>query len=570
MTKKNSNSSGNRPRASRRDMAVQPNALTNMHRTGDNIYTERAIDSVVQILQPYYKLAKQRENHGRDQRQLMLDFHFDDAYIVKEDNGLEHTGDLVATIRFRDLPGVSPNHYAEVRQLFKDALRETVEIRTERGVKTRALFYVIQEYETREIRDSKTGEIITVRGNQLKKNEIKIGIDQELMANGFFLTQNGGYTQFYFPTTRHTKTTTANRIYKFLCQQRGMNGDLFRVDYTKVREQCGLWNSEDGSIINGVNIVSAAAKIAKKDGLDWAQMKPTERDTYLQRSRTKAEEKYAYYSEFAKRYLAQAKKELDDLVKNFLTNFTFDYKPIFSDGRAKGKIPKFVEFTILPCAVDDELVADRDLDVKEVNARELMEKLKLQAAEINTFIRRLCIGDIDHLLVKLRQLIRDKENVKTDLHNWAKRSISNFFKDELPGLRGFTPAEEVREQGRTQEITIADATTKRIIPEEPERVGQRAAIYNALGEREVFTDDEQRRFNAFKEECKLNEVIAPHYDKHIAPLFFHNFSRDGRTIVLYMADSTKMTIDRLQYLNIYLTFLEVFHRHFPDLSISFY
>lgn len=452
-----------------KNLSTQPNQITDL-RMAPTLYSERAMDELVWMLQPFYSAAKRKEKKPQTGTQLMLNFSNEDAYIVTPDrvNKILHEGDFVATIRFRDLPGITPRHYGELRQVIKEMGKTVAEVHTEYGVLTTNLMDILEEYDTQEVTDPRTGEKHIVKSNSLKRNEVKIRIDSAILQHNFFLTDSG-YTQFYFPTTRHTKTATANRLYKWLSKWRGIKRNqmeevvermddgtertvgriVFSADYMEVRSVCGLFNSQDGRMVNGEEVEVLAAKMAKHDGETWEKMRPAARESYMESARKKCSEKYAYYSEFAKRYLAQAKKELDDLSAREIADFTFDYRAIFADGRAKGKVPVQVEFTLTIFDLGRELYENKELAVKEKQARDMMKnRLALKAEQINDFIRRMQPGDHDHLLLKLQRLIdiNDKEPRK-DLQHWAYSCLNTFFSNELPELRGFTPAEEVTEQG---------------------------------------------------------------------------------------------------------------------------
>ena len=451
-------------------LSTQPNQITDL-RMAPTLYSERAMDEIVWTLQPFYAAAKRKENKPKVGTQLMLNFNNDDAYLVTPDqaNKLQREGDFVATIRFRDLPGITPRHYGELRQVLKEMVKTVAEVHTDDGVLTTNLIDIIEEYDTREIIDPKTGEKRVVKSNNLKRNEVKIRIRSEILRNNFFLTDSG-YTQFYFPTTRHTKTATANRLYKWLSKWRGIKKDqmvmvteptadgkerqvgriVFAADYMEVRDVCGLFNSEDGQVVNGERIETVAAELAKKDGKEWADMKPAAKDPYTERARKKCAEKYAYFSEFAKRYLAQAKKELDDLSAREIADFTFDYRAIFADGRSKGKVPLQVEFTITIFDLGRQLYENKELAAKEKQARDLMkDRLALTAEQINSFINRMRPGDHDHLLLKLQRLIAiNTSEPRNDVQRWACRSLNIFFEKELPEQRGFAAAEEVTDMAQ--------------------------------------------------------------------------------------------------------------------------
>ena len=449
-------------------LSTQPNQITDLHLV-PTLYTERAMDELVWALQPFYAAAKRRENRQKEGTQLMLPFNKEDAYLVTPDraNSLENEGDFIATIRFRDLPGITPRHYGELRQVLMGMKNIDAEVHTEDGVLYTHLIDILAEYDTHETINPKTGEKMTVKSNSLKRNEVKIRIRKEILQNKFFLT-DAGYTQFYFPTTRHTKTATANRLYKWLSKWRGIKKDqmkevveqqldgterhvghiTFRADYQEVRSVCGLFNSQDGKIVNGEDVEALAASITKKDGKNFDKCGKAEQRQYIEQARQRASEKYAYYSEFAKRYLAQAKKELDDLSSREIADFTFDYRAIFADGRAKGKVPIQVEFTLNVFDLGRELYENKDLSAMEAQLREMMrDRLAMKAEQANDFIRRLQPGDHDHLLQKLQQLVDDNmREPKNNVQHWAVKSLNTFFEKELPGLRGFTAAEEVKEE----------------------------------------------------------------------------------------------------------------------------
>lgn len=455
-------------------LSTQPNQITDLH-MAPTLYSERAMDELVWSLQPFYAAAKRRENNpgqamSKDKAQavtqLMLPFNQEDAYLVTPDrtNDVQQEGDFVATIRFRNLPGITPKHYGEVRQMLKNLVKIVAEVHTDDGVLTTNLMDVIEEYETQEIINPKTGEKTIVRGNNLKRNEVKIRIRREILQHNFFLTDSG-YTQFYFPATRHTKTATANRLYKWLSKWRGIKKDemqeieetlsdgttrtvgqiIFRADYIEVRSVCGLFNSKDGKIVNGEDIEALAVKFAKNDGHQWDKLSKAEQKTYTEQAAARASEKYAYYSEFAKRYLAQAKKELDDLSAREIADFTFDYRAIFADGRLKGKVPLQVEFTLTIFSLGCELYEDKEAAAKEIEIKRLMQdSLALTAKQANDFIRRLQTGDHDPLITKLRFLIdQNISSPRNDLQHWAYSCINTFFEKELPHQRTFTPAEEI-------------------------------------------------------------------------------------------------------------------------------
>ncbi|MDD6017086.1 MAG: RepB family plasmid replication initiator protein [Prevotellaceae bacterium] len=448
-------------------LSTQPNQITDLH-MAPTLYSERAMDELVWTLQPFYAAAKRQENKPTPGTQLMLNFNDDDAYLVTPDraNKLQREGDFVATIRFRDLPGITPRHYGELRQVLKEMVKTVAEVHTDDGVLTTNLIDIIEEYDTREVIDPLTGEKRVEKMNNLKRNEVKIRIRSEILRNNFFLTDSG-YTQFYFPTTRHTKTATANRLYKWLSKWRGIKKDqmemvseaqpdgtertvgriIFLADYMEVRNVCGLFNSQDGQIINGERVETVAASLAEKDGKEWAELKPAAKEPYMEKAMKKCNEKYAYYSEFAKRYLAQAKKELDDLSAREIADFTFDYRAIFADGRSKGKVPMQVEFTLTIFDLGRELYENKELAAKEKQARDLMkERLALKSEQINIFINRLKPGDHDLLLDKLQRLIdANMKSPRNNVQSWAYSSLANFFDKELPEQRGFTPYEEIKE-----------------------------------------------------------------------------------------------------------------------------
>ena len=452
-----------------KSLSTQPNQITDLH-MAPTLYSERAMDELVWTLQPFYAAAKRKENKQKPGTQLMIPFNNEDAYLVTTEraNDVQHEGDFVATIRFRDLPGITPRHYGELRQVLKEMVKTVAEVHTDDGVLTTNLIDIIEEYDTHEVTDPRTGEKHTVKSNSLKRNEVKIRIRSEILSHNFFLTDSG-YTQFYFPTTRHTKTATANRIYKWLSKWRGIKKDqmtevteqlpdgttrtvgriVFAADYMEVRDVCGLFTSQDGKVVNGEDVESLAVGIAKKDGKQWDRVGKTEQKQYLERATRRAAEKYAYYSEFAKRYLAQAKKELDDLSSREIADFTFDYRAIFADGRSKGKVPMQVEFTLTVFDLGRELYENKELAAKEKQARTLLkERLALKAEQINDFIRRLQPGDHDHLLAKIQKLIDlNMAEPRNDVQHWAVKCLNTFFEKELPGLRGFAQAEEIKEDG---------------------------------------------------------------------------------------------------------------------------
>ena len=457
----------------RKNLSTQPNQITDLHLV-PTLYTERAMDELVWALQPFYAAAKRRENRQKEGVQLMLPFNKEDAYLVTPDrvNSMENEGDFIATIRFRDLPGITPRHYGELRQVLRGMTSIDAEVHTEDGVLYTNMIDIIQEYDTHEIINPKTGEKMVVKSNNLKRNEVKIRIRKEILQNNFFLT-NAGYTQFYFPTTRHTKTATANRLYKWLSKWRGIKKDqmievveptadggehtvghiTFRADYQEVRSVCGLFNSQDGKIVNGEDVEVLAANMAKKDGRIFDKCGKAEQRQYIEQARQRASEKYGYYSEFAKRYLAQAKKELDDLSAREIADFTFDYQAIFADGRQKGKVPMQVEFTLKVFDLGRQLYENKELNAKEAQLRELMkERLNLKAEHASAFINRLTQpGDHDHLLRKLQLLIDENmREPKGNVQHWAVKSINTFFEKELPGLRVGAVGDEVKAKQETK------------------------------------------------------------------------------------------------------------------------
>lgn len=447
-----------------KSLSTQPNQITDL-RMAPTLYSERAMDELVWSLQPFYAAAKSKENANKGATQLMLPFNREDAYLVTPEraNKLQQEGDFVATIRFRDLPGITPKHYAEVREMLKNIVKIVAEVHTDDGVLTTNLMDVIEEYDTKEIIDPKTGERHTVRTGSLKRNEVKIRVRKEILQHNFLLTDSG-YTQFYFPATRHTKTATANRLYKWLSKWRGMRKDemvevteplpdggsrtvgriVFRADYSDVRDVCGLFNSKDGKVVNGEDVEALAGKMARADGAVWEKISKAEQKQYTERATLRASEKYAYYSEFAKRYLAQAKKELDDLSSRRIADFTFDYRAIFADGRAKGKVPAQVEFTLTVFDLGRELYEDKEMAAKEIEIKRIMqENLALTAQQANDFVRRLQQGDHDHLLAKLRLLVKlNMESPAGDTQRWALKSLSNFFEKELPDMRSASSSPE--------------------------------------------------------------------------------------------------------------------------------
>lgn len=449
-------------------LSTQPNQITDLHLV-PTLYTERAMDELVWALQPFYAAAKRRENKPKDGQQLMIPFNSDDAYLVTSDraNSLENEGDFIATIRFRDLPGITPRHYGELREVLRSMKKIDAEVHTEDGVLYTNFIDIIAEYETHETVNPRTGEKMTVKSNSLKRNEVKIRIRKEILENKFFLT-DAGYTQFYFPTTRHTKTATANRLYKWLSKWRGIRKDqmtettetmddgiertigriTFRADYMEVRSVCGLFNSQDGRIVNGEDVEVLAAKIARSDGRQWERLGKQEQRQYIEQARERAAGKYAYYSEFAKRYLAQAKKELDDLSSREIADFTFDYRPVFADGRTKGKVPLQVEFTLIICDLGRQLYENKELAAKESTLRDMMkQRLNLTSEQASSFLSRLTQpGDHDHLQQKLQRLVDENmKQPKDNVQHWAVHSLNTFFNEELPGLRGFAAAEEVKD-----------------------------------------------------------------------------------------------------------------------------
>ena len=449
-----------------KNLSTQPNQITDL-RMAPTLYSERAMDELVWSLQPFYAAAKRSENKMVQATQLMLPFNKEDAYLVTSEraNDMQEEGDFVATIRFRDLPGITPKHYGEVREMLKNLVKIVAEVHTDKGILTTNLIDIIEEYETHEVIDPKTGERQIIRRNNLKRNEMKIRIRRQILQHNFFLTDSG-YTQFYFPATRHTKTATANRLYKWLSKWRGIKKDemvevedeqpdgtkrvvgriTFRADYMEVRDVCGLFNSKDGKVVNGEVVEVIAAKAAVSEGKKWEKLSKAEQKAFVEQARVRASEKYAYYSEFAKRHLAQAKKELDDLSSRQIADFTFDYRAIFADGRAKGKVPVQVEFTLTIFDLGRELYENKEIATKEIEIKRLMkERLALTAQQANDFVCRLQAGDHEHLLSKLQFLIEQStSSPRNDLQHWACSSINKFFEKELPILRG-APVVEVTE-----------------------------------------------------------------------------------------------------------------------------
>ena len=127
-----------------------------------------------------------------------------------------------------------------------------------------------------------------------------------------------------------------------------------------------------------------------------------------------------------------------------------------------------VEFTLTIFDLGRELYENKEASAKEIEARRLMkDRLALKAEQINGYIRQLQPGDHDLLLDKLNHLIDiNMRQPRNDVQHWACRCLNAFFDKELPGLRGFTPAEEVREPAPSAAAAQQPAATSNPIMEE--------------------------------------------------------------------------------------------------------
>lgn len=571
-----------------KNLSTQPNQITDL-RMAPTLYSERAMDELVWSLQPFYAAAKRRENRTKEATQLMLPFNKEDAYLVTPDrvNDVQEEGDFVATIRFRDLPGITPKHYGEVREMLKNLVKIVAEVHTDDGVLTTNLMDIIEEYDTREITDPRTGEKRIVRTGSLKRNEVKIRIRRQILQHNFLLTDSG-YTQFYFPATRHTKTATANRLYKWLSKWRGIKKDemqevteelpdgttrtigriIFRADYMEVRAVCGLFNSKDGKVVNGEVVESMAIKMAIADGKKWEKLSKAEQKPYIDKARERAAEKYAYYSEFAKRHLAQAKKELDDLSARQIADFTFDYRAIFADGRTKGKVPVQVEFILTIFDLGRELYEDKETAAKEIEIKRLMQDcLALTAKQANDFIRRLQPGDHDLLLVKLQFLVGvNQSNPRDDLQHWTVRCINTFFENELPKQRGFAPAEDV-----TAEPTPEQA--RQFVQDAIGGVGEKGPQYDYAGNRLTLTDDELQTFDRFTTDLQTQYAVScPAFVQDIASnLVILRINDRNRRITFALSNGEHITPERINYHapGLFAQFVAIFNTYFEGFRLGF-
>jgi hypothetical protein len=130
-------------------LSTQPNQITDLHIV-PSLYTERAMDELVWALQPFYAAAKRKENQRKEAVQLMIPFNKDDAYLVTPElaNTIQHEGDFIATIRFRDLPGITPRHYGELRQVLNSMKKIDAEVHTKDGVLYTNFIDIIAEYDS--------------------------------------------------------------------------------------------------------------------------------------------------------------------------------------------------------------------------------------------------------------------------------------------------------------------------------------------------------------------------------------------------------------------------------------
>lgn len=147
------------------------------------------------------------------------------------------------------------------------------------------------------------------------------------------------------------------------------------------------------------------------------------------------ESKYMYFSDFKRRVLDPAKKELEKKAKTKETDFYFDYKPVYKNNR-KSRCPESIEFDIKLSELGNQLQNDKNVIKEEIALeKKLKEKLQQTSTQTKSLMAKVLPANLKKFAQKVESLINDIESGKyeitTSVRRYANKSLTTFIETEL-------------------------------------------------------------------------------------------------------------------------------------------
>lgn len=161
---------------------------------------------------------------------------------------------------------------------------------------------------------------ISANGNERRVGNIVVEMKTEVAEHLFSL--RSGYVTHLADIVPKCKNAKTPRLYIYLCSlnDNDFHHGVGEIGYIDLKEYLGVL-------------------------------------TYTSQKRDKFEDKYKMYSYFRRDVLDPIKKEMDDLRKRGEVEFTFEYEPIYLNGKKRGN-PDKIKFSIFPPTEDATIVEE--------------------------------------------------------------------------------------------------------------------------------------------------------------------------------------------------------------------
>ncbi len=365
-------------------------------------------------------------------------------------------GDLAFDIHLKEL-GVDTPHYS---QAFKavctiaDAKVWVPAKKDGKDIMIRKSFFEIGSENMEIVRDPQTGRQTYKYKN---RSPIFTVIMSKEVVNVLF-PQDGRIYDFIDNTALMISEKFPKRIYLYLSNFKYMEGGL-TVDYWKFRHDIGFNDSE---------------------------VDPKTKERIIQ---------YPFFCDFVKRVLRPSVETLRDMADNNISDFYFDYTPIYKTSKRQ-KYPDQLHFDFHLSNVGQSIKEDKASARETIEIeRRLTEEFDQSPAQVRKIITSLTPDDREPFIRKMDELKEaidtKKVQIKENKRSYCNRTFTDFLQTRI--------ADKKRDMEEKMASNMAQANAEANEAETENRVGESPVSYARL-----YSEEDRRLFLQVKED--LSEI----------------------------------------------------------------
>lgn len=254
-------------------------------------------------------------------------------------------------------------------------------------------------------------------GNSRRTGKVKVVMLNENICD--FLSMDKGYTEYLSRITQISKKVRTPRIYTFLASFKDAGHK--KVDY---KDFCKFLGIDDETAradrLNKINEQLKNKEITQKEANERLE------------ALTKWENPFHKWNKVQSQILEPAKLELDTFSDNDQIDITFEYEPLYEEGKKRGN-PSHIQFTI----IKKRLALEHDAEKRISRQRHLWVRTMcdwcrdFRAYDLRELVARIQDGELDEFMSYCFHDVRDAVERKQpdNVMAYATTMMENYIRD---------------------------------------------------------------------------------------------------------------------------------------------